>query len=396
MARVIAAFGALVWTLSAPFAAADTPCFMITSPTPGEPAFGVVEVAASSTCAPAIERVVFFADGRRAGEARKAPFHFAIDVGQANAEHVFRVEAVAADGSRLAAEVRTPRIQVDGEVAFKLQQLYVTVSRGGAPELGLSRADFEVLDRRAKQRIVTFERGDVPFTAVVLLDASTSMAGPKLEAAMQGVRSFAGGMQPLDEARVAVFSDRLLHATPFVTASTLITSGMGEVAARGGTAVNDHLYLAAKALEERQGRRVVLLLSDGMDSHSVLDIEDVHAQLRRSQALVYWMRLEEARHEAIEHDPRVHYSAWRDGKGYRRQIDTLDRLVADSGGRTMIVSSVEAIEPAFRDILRELRDQYVLSYYPTNSVGDGSWHEVDVRAHRRGVDVRTCRGYVDY
>ena len=74
----------------------------------------------------------------------------------------------------------------------------------------------------------------------------------------------------------------------------------------------------------------------------------------------------------------------------RRQLESL----LDSGGRIEDIKSTVEIEPAFREILAELREQYVLGYYPSNATGDGRWHEVKVRARGTGR-VRVRGGYVD-
>lgn len=68
----------------------------------------------------------------------------------------------------------------------------------------------------------------------------------------------------------------------------------------------------------------------------------------------------------------------------------------DSGGRVVPVAADEEIEPVFADVLAELREQYVLGFYPTIQRDDGSWHEVEVDVRGSGLDVRTSSGYVDY
>ncbi len=374
------------------------------SPSPFEPAHGQVEIVAVVGAGEEVERVAFYVDGMVVGELESAPYRLSVDVGQENAEHRFQVVAYGVSGATGTTSLSTPSFRVDEEVSLNLQQLYVTVSRNGRRLPGLGREDFAVLDEGSQQQLVTFARGDIPFTAVVLLDSSSSMQGEPLSAALAGAEAFLTNMNRLDEGKLLVFSDRILHTTPFTTFPEVLTAGLGNVTARGGTALNDHLYLAVKQLEDRQGRRVVVLLSDGVDSLSVLSMTDVGAKARRSQALVYWLRLPYRGRfddggklpEGVLPFGEHITSAWRSAEEHRQEFDLLRRTVEESGGRIVPLASIGEIEAAFQDILAELRDQYVLGYYPDRSRHDGSWRRIKVRLRPQGVDVRCRDGYVDF
>ncbi len=82
-------------------------------------------------------------------------------------------------------------------------------------------------------------------------------------------------MRELDESKVTVFSDVIQNTTPFSGNPEVLTAGLTSALGHGGTAINDNLYVALKLLESRQGRRLVVLLSDGINSHSTLDVADV-------------------------------------------------------------------------------------------------------------------------
>ncbi len=360
----------------------------ITSPLPGQPVFGEVEFAVEVTSADAVAGVELFVDGNFAGRPEGPPYRVRVDVGEENREHRFEAVVRDAGGGQSDALLVTPSLRVDDEVALELQQLYVTVTRGDDRVLDLGRGDFTVLDGGAKQQLVTFELGDVPLTALVMVDASVSMQGRPLEAAMRGAEAFVRGMKPLDRAKLLLFSDRVVHTTPFTGFAEVLTAGLRSATASGGTALNDHLYLALKLLEARQGRRLIVLLTDGVDVASVLGMRDVAWVARRSQALVYWIRLGRPM-------PGVR-SSWRDADEHRAEREGLEELVTASGGRILILESMDDTETAFANVLRELREQYVLGYYPTRNAGDGTWHRVRVRLKRSGLTVRTREGYLDY
>jgi len=367
---------------------------VITHPAPGEVVFGEMRIAAEVRASEAVARVSFVVDGRKVGEVTGPPYEVVTDVGAENVEHRLQVLARTVSGASAEASLVTPRIAVDQEVTYELQQLYVLVTAFGKRVLTLEKANFEVFDDGERQEILTFARGDVPLTAVVLLDSSLSMKGPRLAAAQAGARAFFAGMRALDEGALLVYKDRSLVRTPFCNVPEVLLAGISSAAADGGTTTNDHLYMALKLLERRQGRRVVVLLSDGLDAHSVLSASDVLLKARQSQALVYWIRLRKGAGNGSE-EPQL-FSAWRDAAWYRRQLGTLAEIVAQSGGRVQVVRELAEIGPAFEEVMRELRDQYVLGYYPTTQKNDGRWHTIKVKVTRLGVEVRTREGYLDF
>ncbi len=367
----------------------------ITSPPAGYAAFGQVTVAVGVRAGEPVRRVVFFVDGRQVGAVTAPPFSVVANLGQDNVEHRFRVVAQLASGASGEASLVTPRIAVDQEVRFDLQQLYVSVRKGGERVLDLKREEFEVVDGGEDQEITAFARGGIPFTAVVLLDSSLSMHGERLNAALAGAQAFIAGMRPLDEVKLVVYCDHVIKTTPFTSVPDVLVAGLGGITAHGGTALSDHLYLALKLLEERQGRRVVVVLSDGIDSHSALSMPDVLFKARQSQALIYWIRLQDEPLGSSSKEVSL-FSAWRDKTWYREHLLLLRRAVEESGATITSVSELDEIRPAFQGILEELREQYVLGYYPNDLRHDGRWRKIKVKVERSGVTLLAREGYLDF
>jgi len=360
----------------------------IDRPTFLDPALGEVEVVARVEASESVRSMALFVDGRPQAILESAPYRWIIDVGEQNEEHLFQVVATSQSGDIAEAVVETPRLQIDEQVDLELQQLYVTVTREGRAVEDLRRSQFAIEDRGEPQEVVTFERGNIPLTAVLLLDVSGSMSGAELEMALSSSRAFIEGLQSLDQAMLLMFSDRIIRATKFTGFREVLTAALSDVTATGATALNDYLYVGLKQLERQQGRRVVLLLSDGIDSASALEVKDVLQYSDHNPSLIYWLRLP-APGAKIS-------SAWRDAEGYRRELARLEDLVLRSGGRILDLVGVEEAASAFSDVLEELRDQYVLGYYPTTRSDDGTWHPVKVRVRGRGLKVRTRRGYIDF
>lgn len=362
---------------------------VVLEPASGVPLFGEVEVVAEVLTEVSGVTVEIRVDGRLAAKLTVPPYRIRIDVGGENVAH--RIEVIARDATGAVArrQIDSPAIRVDEELELPLQQLYVTVSRNGERVLDLPRSAFGVRDDGEPQILVTFEGGDVPMTALLLIDASDSMRGPPLDMALAGARALLGDLAPLDQMALWLFSDRLLHASPVTGFAEVLGAGLERVEASGSTALDDHLYLALRELSRLQGRRVLIVLSDGVDVASVLSMEDVQTAERRSQAMVYWIRLGgRLRGSGFR-------SAWRDQEQYRRELAGFEELVASSGGRVVPLDGLDQVGAAFTAILEEIREQYVLGFYPTSDRDDGSWHRVQVRVDRPGLEVRVREGYLD-
>ena len=356
--------------------------------------FGDVDFEATVNAEEAVALVQFLLDGKVVAEFVHPPYRMLVDVGFENEEHEFRVVAKTTSGLTGEAVMVTAALHVDEAVDVGLQQLYITVSDGGKRVQGLGSEDFKIYDQGDRQEIVTFERGDIPLTAALLLDCSLSMEkGERLEAALRGAKVFLEAMNKLDRARVMLFSGRLLRETASTDDVAELAASLESVTPVGGTAINDHLYMSLSNLEREQGRRVVVMLSDGEDVHSVLEMRDVLQKARHSQALIYWIYLRE---EGAESELPTYTTSWRDLESNRREAKLLRETVRESGGRIEIVESVEDLDAAFAGIIDELREQYVIGYYPSADRGDGSWHKVKVNVKHPSASVRTRGGYYDY
>jgi Ca-activated chloride channel family protein len=369
----------------------------ITAPREDTFVLGKVEIVAEVLGAAAAAEVAFYVDGRAVGVLTDTPYRLEVDLGEENIPHRFVVVATDTEGNQASATVETEPVPIARDFEVELQQLYVTATVNGRRILDLQPDEFVINDNDEEQELVTFAEGDLPFIATLLIDASASMHGDKLAHATAGAVTFVRGMQRLDQAKVLVYSHQILNTTPFTSNHDVLITALGGAMASGGTALHDHLYTALKLLEQRQGRRVVILLSDGVDTHSVLDMEQTFHKARHSQALIYWIRLSPQSGGMAPDEPGIKLqSAWRSADEYRDQFSLLQRVVEESGGRIIRVDRLEEIERVFVQILQELREQYVLGYYPSDQKNDGSWHRVRVKVKRRGVEVRTHEGYVDF
>lgn len=385
--------GAAGWCLTLLLAAAGAAHaavgVQIVSPRADEPIFGKTEVRLAVSSTEPVARVELFVNGKLVGTATQPPWIVTFEAGDQNSKRELRAVVHAVSGATSAHTVVTVPVQIDDQLDLRLQQLFVTVTRGQNRTLDLDQVDFRVLDNGKPQQIITFGRGELPLTAVLLLDTSESMQGERMQAARRGATTFLNGLKEVDEASVVMFSDRLLRATSFVQDKKVLLRALGETEAVGGTAVNDFLYMSLKMLEPRVGRRVVILLSDGADVHSVVPMSEVLWKARTGQAMIYWIQLDENKRKS-------YVSSWRSVEENDKEYQTLIKAVEESGGRIERIANVGQLEGAFQAILQELREQYVLGYYPSDIKKDGKWHDIRVDIQRSGVKARTRDGYLDF
>ncbi len=359
------------------------------SPRADQPAAGAVEFWIAPATGLETDLVIFRVDGREVGRFLEPPFRTTVQLDFENVEHTFEVVARNADREVARSRLVTPSLHVDDVIDLELRQLYVTVTLGGTRVTDLERDHFRVVDSGEPQTVVTFERGDAALAAFVLIDASRSMLGEPLQSALVGAQEFMSGLLEQDEAALMLFSDRTKLISDFLPAGDGLESALGEPVAGGGSAVNDHLYAALKLLDSRQGRRVAVLLSDGVDVESVLAADSVLRAAQRSQSIIYWIALRGREGTGF-------ISQWHDVQEHADELATLKTLVEESGGRVLRIDDATEAPAVFAEILRELREQYVLGYYPTVNTDDGSWRSVRVRLEgkpRHRVRVRS--GYWD-
>jgi Ca-activated chloride channel family protein len=378
--------------LAAPVAALEV---RFKSPAPDRPVFGPtrVEVEVVGEEEEVVRQVELRLDGRVVATVDRPPYRVDVDAGPENRERRFEAIARTRAGEIASAVLVTPAVAVDLAVEVALKQLHVTVARGGEPVFGLDRGSFTIYDDGSVEEIVTFAGGELPLTAVVMLDASASMRGAPLRAALAGAAAFAASMAPLDEAMLLLFADRLLSFVPLEGRTDGALGELAEIEAEGGTAVNDALYFGLRQLEARNGRRVVILLTDGVDGESVLGMEQLLWTLGRGDCVLYWIRLRGGSRDDVF---RVSYvSALRDRDAHAAEMALLESAVSASGGRVIDHQGAGGLAAAFEEVLRELRRQYVLGYYPTARRRDGSWRPVRVEVAPGSFQVRTRSGYLD-
>jgi Ca-activated chloride channel family protein len=262
------------------------------------------------------------------------------------------------------------------DLSIQLVELYTSVlDRAGRPVGGIAREAFEVFEDGVAQDIVRFEPvEDLPIHAAILLDVSASMA-ERLEAARGAALSFfEQAIRPRDRAALITFNDRPYLAAAFTNELSTFAGGLAGLKAERGTALFDSLIYSLFYFTGISGQRALVVLSDGKDEGSRFGFDEALDYARRAGITVYAVSLGLGK---------------QDGAAKRN----LARLADETGGRAFFLDSIDGLTGAYAEIERELRSQYLIAYQSKNTARSAAFRTVDLKVDRRGVEVKTLRGY---
>lgn len=348
-------------------------------PAPGELVTNRLDVLLEVEAEEPVDRVRILVDGRQEAVLTRPPFQTSVDLPAGEGVREVTAHVEGGWGGQGRASVGARQYQVADSVDLVLRQLFVTVQRSGRPLRGLTEEEFEIVEDGARRQIVTFGNGEEPLSAAVLLDLSGSMSGARCDLALAAAGAFLSRLSDADRGMVLAFSDRTLAVTPFRSSREDLAAHPCPSPHASSTVLNDHLYAGLRLLDEETARRVVVLITDGADVSSVLDMSDVLWKVEQSTATIYWIRV---RDEGARFG-----SAWRGVEDNRRQRELLERAVELSGGSIVRLDDTSQIASAFDEILDDLRSQYVLGYY-SDEVSSGRPGKMRVFVDRPLADVR--------
>lgn len=258
------------------------------------------------------------------------------------------------------------------------------IGRDDASLTDLHVEDFEIREEGRLQAIRYFSRGQEGDAATALhvglmLDTSGSM-GRDIDLARSAAVRFFNRLDEAVDLTLVDFDDQVRLATFDPRDRPRLVERIRSRAPSGLTALYDALGVYLDASSEQQGRTVLVVFTDGGDTRSAIDFDDVLTLLRASTVTVFAVGF-------VEHQP---------ADTRLEQRARLARLAQESGGEAFFPSSMAQVETAYDRVLAEIRSQYVLGYVSTNPARDGAWRKVEiaVREHDgRRPRVRARRGY---
>jgi VWFA-related protein len=252
---------------------------------------------------------------------------------------------------------------------------------------GLDAADFEVLDRGERRRITDFRAEATPVSLAILFDISGSMrTADRMTAARFAAHHVLSWLeQGRDEAALFTFDSRLHQVAPFTVDTRALQGALGEVDPFGATSLHDAIAEAAKHVSERTGRRrAVVVITDGIDTASGLTPGQVSGIASAIDVPVYIM----ATVLPIDHIGREGALPSDLPTGVDGTVEDLARW---TGGALFYVSTPSDTSSVSRQLLDELRTQYVIAFEPAATAG---WRPLEVRTRNKEYVVRARSGYM--
>lgn len=267
-------------------------------------------------------------------------------------------------------------------IQIETNQIVLNVTVTDAQEKyvsGLKRTDFRVFEDKQSQRIVGFKFEETPFAAAILLDASGSME-QKITLVRAACASFVEGIREGDNFAIYSFTGtKVKQLQPFSEVRD-VGDFVWDLRADGMTPLYDAIVKAAEDLAERpEKRRAILLVSDGADSTSRASLDEAIRKASVASVMIYCVDLS---------DRSVFKTTPRDNGG-----EIMKTLALKTGGRFFSTPAGRQLRDAFTQAVDELRNQYTISYEPTNEKKDGKWRTVEVTLAKPALSVRTRQGY---
>jgi len=245
---------------------------------------------------------------------------------------------------------------------------------------GLPREAFEISEDSTPVPVAQFTNERVPLGLGLLLDISDSMFGRRIKDAESAVEQFLTSLlDPADAFFVMTFNHQPRLIFGWKTAPDGVHEALESLKPTGSTAIYDAMLSAIPLLENRpRERAAIVLITDGDDTASDATLYDLRPALVRSDAFVYAIAIDTPEPQFIAR---------------RMNVNTLNEITSQSGGRTEVVRSTADISLATASIADELNHQYVLGYSSPHP-GDGRYHSIRVRTTNPGYKVRARTGYV--
>ncbi|MEM9405827.1 MAG: VWA domain-containing protein, partial [Acidobacteriota bacterium] len=348
----------------------------LTSPISGQTAERFVQ-AVTQVEVPRLEkldRVEYFLNEDKIATLYQEPFIQRIEVPQDQPLSYVRAVGYLESGGAAEDIVFVNAPDLVDRLDVNMVELYTSVTdRRGRPVDSISAEDLQILENGEPQKIMRFEpANDLPIHACLLLDTSTSMEDRLREAEDAALYFLELVMTERDRACLMVFNDEPNLVVPFTNSTAVLAGGLSGLVAEGETALNDSLIQTLFRFGGVRGKRALILLSDGADSASDYEFDEVLEYARRSGVTIYSIGL------SID----------------SRALDVrskLNRLCRETGGSCFFIDGAPELKRTYERIEREVRTQYVISYQ-SSAEDNQDFREIELKT-RSGLKAKTIRGY---
>jgi len=351
----------------------------ITNPANNDFRFGRSEIDAQVTAAdPAlIEKVEFFVEDRLVFIDTEPPYKCFFDFGTDPHSWVIRAVAYHREGVTVSDTVILKKVVLNYTVEVNRVILFASAHEKGGdhhPAVNLKKEDLVLEEDGVRQKLIDFYIEKRPMTLAMILDSSGSMQ-PAMDKVHVAAGRFVDNLGGDDRALVIDFDEKVYLLQDLTSDKDLLRKAITSTNALGGTALYDALYASFRRLRGIEGRKAIILLTDGDDTSSKFSFKRILDEAKVSDMIIYPVGMGTT---FLDVD-------------LRRILKTLSE---ETGGRAYFPSKVEELQDVYQEIADELKSQYYITYEPTNTVWDGRWRKIRLDgAPGRDLDIRTRSGY---
>ncbi|HEY9466993.1 MAG TPA: VWA domain-containing protein [Vicinamibacterales bacterium] len=243
----------------------------------------------------------------------------------------------------------------------------------------LEQDEFTILDNGKPQPITLFQNETQPFTVVVMLDFSFSMT-THLELLKQATEQFILRMLPADKGQVGAFSDKIQFSGEFTNDRDDLVAALKDLQFGNPTRLYDAIEASIDMLKDVEGRKIVLVFTDGDDTASRKGMGDVLDRAKATETMIYAIGLE----SEFPVGP---------GRMQRTRPDRgLRKLADETGGGYFELKKTTELAPTFTRVAQELHSLYTIGFQPT--VLDNKEHRLEVKMKQAGQTGRARRSYI--
>ena len=309
-------------------------------------------------------------------------------MGRFRPEHVNNRKFASAAALVLAAGVIVFAQKTVFKVDVRLVRLLATVKDARGQLIGsLEKADFNIYDSGVRQDVALFEHHtDQPLSITLLVDSSGSTASKikqEVDSVMRFLNKLFGEGNTSDAVSLYSFNQDVNLQSSFTRRLARLEKELRSIKSDAGTSMYDAIYFASQALEDREGRRVIVIVSDGADTTSSKNFHEAVQSADAADAVIYAIMIVPVTSDAGRHIAGE---------------NALTSLATSTGGRVFAASAPDITDAAFSEILRDLRTQYLIGYYPKNlPYSKERFRKIELKLSRPDLRVSTRSGYyVEY
>ena len=336
------------------------------------------------------QKIEIKVDGKPLTTLTAPPWTAAWDAGMIGQAHTLEAVLYLSDGTQIRRSIRTSVLKVNYVEEVALVNLYAVVrDAAGGYVTDLGKEDFAILENGRPQKVERFTTEHKPLRVALVLDNSLSMEKEdRLEHAQDAALKFLDVLTEGDEGMVVAFSDEVEVKQEPTASRQDLEGAILSVEPVGGTSLYDAVWKTSRQLERLDGRRVLVLLSDGRDeARSGLEPGSLHTlnealdRALRDEVIIFSI----GTGNNLDSEPDFY------GRTTLKAI--LQEMADKTGGRAYFARGATRLKKAFEEVADDLRHMYSLAYVSDDARHDGGWREVRLTADDPKLIVYSRKGY---